>query len=735
MKLTTRSLVVAALVCGVTLVQPGSASANKCSAGKVKCVVNKTKALLGCHGKAAGKGLAVDAACIQKAKDKFDGGAEPAKGCFEKLEAKGEKAGAKPNVVCPTSNDTAALEAKVDAFVADLVADLDTTIDPNKCVAGKTKCATTKAGALLGCHAKAFGKDIGVDAACIAKAKSKFDGGATPAKGCFEKLEIKGEKAGAKPAVVCPTTDDTAAIEAKIDAFVDEVVCALEPAGCVVATPTITPTPTVTPTPDPNCGNGALDSGEQCDTGVGSPQTTCPNVNTAAFPCNEFCTCDCPTRVTFSGDATDPASILDTGWTGISHRAPIISNGDVTINLACTGVGRPCGVCNVSGPVANPNAGAGQLDNQRCSHDSSIKCASDAVCGVGNTCEFYFGAPLPLAAGGVTACVFNQFNGQVSGTANVETGEASTAALLTSRVYTGIAIDNPCARCIGDGPVNDGVAGGTCDGGTRGGLACDGNGTVFERPDFGTTSLDCPLSSTVLIATLPIDLTNATDPVTKTVSADSPTCSGVPGERCICDTCNNSNQEPCFTNADCPDPAGPIGPICGGRRCIGGSNAGTPCAANSECSGGGFCNRPGEPTKPSACLDDSVNTVGVLDCSDTAPVDGEGECTVGPITQSCSVASGHPQRGCTLDAECGGAVGSCVGSNRLCFLTGGFSGKNGTNTLIAVGMEDAPMNDTSNPTLGAVFCVGPTGSTSINNVSGLPGPGRVTINGTATGLP
>jgi len=29
----------------------------------------------------------------------------------------------------------------------------------------------------------------------------------------------------------------------------------------------------------------------------------------------------------------------------------------------------------------------------------------------------------------------------------------------------------------------------------------------------------------------------------------------------------------------------------------------------------------------------------------------------------------------------------------------------------------------------------PTGSASVNNVAGLPGPGRVTIRGTATGLP
>jgi hypothetical protein len=45
------------------------------------------------------------------------------------------------------------------------------------------------------------------------------------------------------------------------------------------------------------------------------------------------------------------------------------------------------------------------------------------------------------------------------------------------------------------------------------------------------------------------------------------------------------------------------------------------------------------------------------------------------------------------------------------------------------------MNDVSHPTLGTVFCVGPTGAPAVNNVAGLPGPGRVTIRGTALGLP
>ena len=514
------------------------------------------------------------------------------------------------------------------------------------------------------------------------------------------------------------------------------------PAECLIAPPTPTATATPIPTPTPTltvgptvtatpgvCGDNQIQPGEFCD-GTATGGSCGP-----AFTCTGGCTCACPSTVTFSGDAEDPASILDTGWTGISHRAPIISNGDVTVNINCVAANRPCGDCTVSGPIANPNKGDGELDNQRCSHDSSIKCTDDTPCtGGGGTCEFYFGAPLPLAAGGVSTCVYNQFDGTVNGVANVETGEAVTTALLRSAVYNGIAVDNPCPRCVGDGAINDGTAGGTCDGGTRVGLACDSNGFVPNRPDFGRTSLDCPLASGAIIATLPINLSNETNPVTKTLTTASPNCGpSAPGQKCLCQTCNNAESTPCFTNADCTAVGATT---CGGNRCIGGTNNGAPCTNVTQCPMG-LCNRAGEPTKPSACLDNSA-TAG-LDCVDMG--NGEGQCSAGPITQNCSVASGHAQRGCTNDADCGGTPGSCQSANRLCFLTGGgtfqpaLAGKDGTDTLIAEGMEDTPVNDVSNPTLGAVFCVGPTGSASINNVAGLPGPARVTIAGTAVGLP
>ncbi len=506
-----------------------------------------------------------------------------------------------------------------------------------------------------------------------------------------------------------------------------------------VATPTetATPMPTATSTPNALCGNGALDQGEVCDPGLGSPQTSCPNVDGGQFPCDgNTCTCACPSKVAFAGDATDPKSLLDTGWTGISHRAPIISDGAVTVALSCAAGGRPCGTCTIAGPIANTEPG--QIDDQRCNNDTAIKCSDDTPCTPGGgTCEFFFGSNLPLAAGGISTCVVNQFNGPVSGTANVESGDAATTALLTSHVYNGLAIDNPCPRCVGDTTVNDGLAGGTCDGGPHQGDACDGNGTIPSRPDFGTTSLDCPPPAGGVIATLPIDLSNRTAPVTKTLSTSSPNCTGSAGDKCLCDTCNNVNADPCFTNADCPMSGGSPG-ICGSKRCVSGANAGAPCTTPSECPGGS-CARIGEPTKPSGCTDDTTMPGNrVMECADGG--DGEGACTIGPTDQNCTLASGHAQRGCTSDANCGGGVGSCESIPRRCFLTGGgtfqAAGKNdGTDTLTAVGQADAPVNDVSNPTLAAVFCVGPTSAPAVNNVAGLPGPSRVTIKGQARGLP
>lgn len=78
---------------------------NNCSAGKSLCLAKKIKGLLGCYRKAQIAGVAVDAACLQKVEDKFDGGSDPAKGCFAKLESKQNPD--KPASVCRADSDDA----------------------------------------------------------------------------------------------------------------------------------------------------------------------------------------------------------------------------------------------------------------------------------------------------------------------------------------------------------------------------------------------------------------------------------------------------------------------------------------------------------------------------------------------------------------------------------------------------------------------------------------------------
>jgi len=91
-----------------------------CDAGKLKCVGTLVKALLGCREKAAKKGVPVDPACEAKAWSKLDGGPNPAKGCFAKLEAK-QKLGKLKSLCDPGGLDAEAVVADlVDGLVGDV---------------------------------------------------------------------------------------------------------------------------------------------------------------------------------------------------------------------------------------------------------------------------------------------------------------------------------------------------------------------------------------------------------------------------------------------------------------------------------------------------------------------------------------------------------------------------------------------------------------------------------------
>jgi len=90
---------------------------SKCSAAKKQCVAKKVAGLLKCHQKAEKTGTFVSAVCLQKVRDKFDGGSNPAKGCFAKLEAK--------FLDCVSVGDAALVEGMADTFVNAIICQLD----------------------------------------------------------------------------------------------------------------------------------------------------------------------------------------------------------------------------------------------------------------------------------------------------------------------------------------------------------------------------------------------------------------------------------------------------------------------------------------------------------------------------------------------------------------------------------------------------------------------------------
>jgi cysteine-rich repeat protein len=221
----------------VAVVHLPAAAQDKCAGSKLTATGKKCSAKLNCIAKAAGKGVAVDGTCLGKAETKFASS-------FTKAEGKGG---------CNTLGDAAAIEAKVDAHVADVRAELwtDEPAD-NDCASSKVRAAGKKCLCKTKCSAKAAKSGAGVDPLCMQKCEQRF---AT----AFTKAESKGG---------CTTTGDAPAIEAKVDAFVSDVEDDLQPTSTTTSTTTTTTLPAA-------CGDGAVNGLEECDDGGVTPGDGC----------------------------------------------------------------------------------------------------------------------------------------------------------------------------------------------------------------------------------------------------------------------------------------------------------------------------------------------------------------------------------------------------------------------------------------------------------------------------
>jgi hypothetical protein len=195
------------VVAGVALILIAAVAAyaeNDCAASKIKASCKKAYCKARLEAAEAAKGVPVDPYKAAVCEAKFSTS-------FAKLEAIGG---------CATSNDTAALETKVDAFVADLDSELDVEsgTNPNKCEAAKIKAAAKKASCKCA---------LEVTQAASPGNPPIPPGQTMKCETAFSERFAKAEAYATK--VSCNTTGDTDAIEAKVDAFVADVDTELYP--------------------------------------------------------------------------------------------------------------------------------------------------------------------------------------------------------------------------------------------------------------------------------------------------------------------------------------------------------------------------------------------------------------------------------------------------------------------------------------------------------------------------
>ena len=106
----------------VSTIDPMPIDQTKCGVGKKKCAAKALKKLLKCYSKAETPGRPNDPntdGCLDKARAKFDGGANPENGCVTKLESSRRN-----DCILPRGNQ-ADIEADVDACVSSITGALE----------------------------------------------------------------------------------------------------------------------------------------------------------------------------------------------------------------------------------------------------------------------------------------------------------------------------------------------------------------------------------------------------------------------------------------------------------------------------------------------------------------------------------------------------------------------------------------------------------------------------------
>jgi len=304
-----------------------------------------------------------------------------------------------------------------------------------------------------------------------------------------------------------------------------------------------------------------------------------------------------------------------------------------------------------------------------CDKTTDPTCDISGPGGPGSPNGATFGPPLPLVAGGVPVCVVNNY--QTTGL-NAFTGTVNLQtgdSTLDIKLFSDVYITDRTFVCPR-------CETGTCSGGPNKGKPCTVHGKTRVEETFAPNkvfqlSRDCPPTQEEFLARLNIVLAPTTGSV------------GTPG---------TGGSKPCRENEN-------KGVLAQDDNCV---EAGDRCSANpGNCTGDSCVDHVADPTNPAAtiCVDvfgglsqNCCNISTSVPCHPTYPAQGATPAGPGIVRQGRAVATATP----------------------------------------------TPWGDDQYPktaegtVLVSTFCEPPTGTSTVDLTTGLPGPGAVIFNSNAT---
>jgi hypothetical protein len=526
--------------------------------------------------------------------------------------------------------------------------------------------------------------------------------------GAFTGVIVKTKKNGRKPGK-CKLKVSTKSTTKprQVDNDVLTLTCAPQTAtSCPTTTTTTMVVSTTTTTIAPRCGNGTVESGEQCDPPCGAGCGGGEICNSQC-QCEAATACACgtpdPTQLKFT---TTLAATFNQACGSIQN-----SSGGEVAPLVCGGLYFGGGGDAVPLPAIVPDMGVSTM--KACCSGSELTLAATSPTDTGNarTCSgegCFFGAPLPIPntlpnASAISTCVINKVAQNAVGNLACTTGEADLSLPLTSEVYlfgdllNGSTADRPNAPGIQPCPICSRV----CAGGANAGLPCAADGAPdcpASTCDAATTCLGGPNHGQACTPSSSITpVCDAGDRFEKPCGSDTD-CPGASAGAC------NTKRSPYPTTHDCPPPGGtgqPIGSLPIGFALTTGTTSKTAAPKGSQqrvfC---GYCR----------------------DVDDTF-------CFEGDPGSGCPASSAI--HACDSDADCSQPFEACEQKTQGAFAFGT------ANTLSATGSPAGPIatGAPQDSTLVSIFCIPPTFNAAIDASADLPGPGAVALPGNAQLLP